>query len=299
MDKVGIEDGGYRGNGVYDTKGASVSVDFIFGSNVEKYRNSIIMYIGSEHLTDDPLWATYGPKKSITGTNGKAIHGIAVPKDANKVYRSGFTTGEIWQSDHTFIATNGDLPDWCAGNVALLKNTSAKHSALYNTCAHVGANAGNGSSYEVRPANFFINDATKKPSVDKNVNCSDDKYWSISDFRGMLPSIDERASMTDYQTPWLFPTLADMCCVFNGKNFNFDSNPQDVAEVQYRLALLKKRTGINDWELTFWVSQEKDKDNATRFRVQPSVTDKPLTYNFSSDSGTKSSSAFVYPVIYF
>lgn len=299
LDKAGLEDGGYRGNGRYDTKGVTVTTDFVIGSSADKYRNFLLMWVGNDHLTDDPLWKNYGPTQKVMA-GSKELHGIAVPLKANKVFRSNFASGEIWQNDHTFIATNSDLPSWCSSNTALLENTSAKHSALFNTCAHVGANAGNGSSYEVRPAQFFVNDATKKPSTDKGINCGDDKYWSLSAFQNNLPTYTE--GMGKYATPWLFPTLADMFCIFVGETVSSSLSSAQVAEVKYRIDLLKKRTGISDWNCTFWVSQEKDKDNVTRFQVRPDDVSKPVAYNHSGNSypdGTKEAVALVYPIIYF
>ena len=296
---VGIEDGGYRGNGRYDTKGCKVSTGYLIGSHQEDYRHSIIMWIGDDHLTDDPLWSKYGPTKSIVA-NGKAIHGIAVPKNANQIHRSSATDGEIWQDSHTFIVDNSDLPAYYRSNKALLQNTSNKHSALFNTCAHVGANAGNGSSYEVRPAQFFVNALTKQPSTDNGVDCSDGKYWSLSNFGGTIAATSVSSELKDYTSPWLFPTLIDMCCVFVGRQFSASSlTAADKADAAYRLALLKNRVGINDWNLTWWVSQETDKDNAVQFRAQPDNSDKPVTYNFSRNKSSDSAKAFVYPIIYF
>ena len=302
LDKVGIEDGGYRGNGVYDTKGASVSVDFIIGSNAENNRNSLIMYVGSEHTADDPLWSEYGPKKSITAANGKAIHGIAVPKNANKVYRTNYTNGEVWENDKVYILDSSNLPKWArdnsSKNILLGYNTSSlKHSALFNTCAHVGKNAPNGYSYEVLPANFFVNDATKAPTVKEGTNCSDGNYKELSSFNGRLPSVGSNSAMTDYQTVWLFPTLADMCCIFGGRTFTastYSSLGIDT-EAKYRLALLKRRTGISDWNIIYWwVSQESSETKAVQFKVADGSS-SILAFADTDKSGR----AFVFPIIYF
>ena len=177
-----------------------------------------------------------------------------------------------------------------------------KHSALFNTCAHVGKNAPNGSSYEVRPANFFVNDATRKPSDPNRTDFSsgnyrDDMYLSLSDFRNRLPSIDSYGTMTDYQTVWLFPTLADMCCIFGGRTFTastYSSLGIDT-EAKYRLALLKRRTGISDWNIIYWwVSQESSETKAVQFKVSDGSS-SILAFADTDKSGR----AFVFPIIYF
>ncbi len=311
-DKVGIEDGGYRGNGRYDTKGACVSVGMAYTSG----RHSLIMYLGSEDFSREynaNAWdEAYAPKKKITA-GGKELHGIAVPLNLNKIYRSDSPDGEIWSDSKSFVGSSGndDLPHW-GRSWTLVWNTDKSympHYALFNTCAFVALNAGNGSSYEVRPAQFFVNDVTRKPAIDLaqsndgNTDFSDDKYWNLSAFQGKLPivSSDNSACVGPYVTPWLFPMLGDLCCIFAGTEFSnedFAGTTSLQVETERRLALLKQRTGISDWNLSWWASIEYDKDHAACFTVNESSGASEPMLKWSSNC-SKNTKNFVYPILYF
>lgn len=311
-DKVGIEDGGYRGNGRSDTKGACVSVGMAYTSG----RHSLIMYLSSENYSraynanswDEP----YAPKKTIKALNGKEIHGIAVPLNANKVFRSDSPDGEIWSDSKSFVMDSGndDLPHWARSWTLEWNNDKSymPHYALFNTCAFVALNAGNGSSYEVRPAQFFVNDVTRKPAIDLaqsndgNTDFSDDKYWKLSEFQGRLPAVGstEANVVGPYVTTWLFPMLGDLCCIFAGTEFSneeFAGTTSLQVEAERRLALLKQRTGISDWNLSWWASIEYDKDHAAQFTIDESANlAKRLTWVKDCSKSTKN---FVYPILYF
>ena len=308
--KVGVEDGGYRGNGRYDTMEASVSQGMVGGS--ASGRHSIIMYFGNTHIRT-PYWTEYGPSRSII-VNGEAIHGIAVPLSLNKMYRSDNPNGEIWSDSKSYVASsdNKDLPSWAREYKYFLSftglNIHKAHYAFFNTFAFVAVNAGNGSSYEVRPAQFFVNDLTRQPAIDmkvdddKNKDFSDGMYWKLSEFQGKLPSVgaSEVNVIGPYVTPWLFPSIADYCSIFAGEPFTNEEFAGTTAlqtEASYRLALLKKRTGISDWNISWWASQEYDKDSAAQFTINESAS---LTGLLGWDGDcSKNTRNFVYPILYF
>lgn len=314
--KVGVEDGGYRGNGRYDTKDASVSKGMVSSSSANSGRHSLIMYLSDENFSreyntnawDEP----YAPKQTITAQNGKEIHGIAVPLNVNKVFRSDSTDGEIWSDSKSFVRDSGndDLPHWARSWTLQWNNDKSymPHYALFNTCAFVALNAGNGSSYEVRPAQFFVNDVTRKPAIDLaqsndgNTDFSDDKYWKLSEFQGRLPAVGstEANVVGPYVTTWLFPMLGDLCCIFAGTEFSnaeFAGTTSLQVETENRIALLKKRTGISDWNLSWWACIEYDKDHAAQFTIDESANlAKRLTWVKDCSKSTKN---FVYPILYF
>lgn len=307
--KVGIEDGGYRGNGRYDTMEASVSNGMVGGSS--SGRHSIIMYFGTGHIRT-PYWSDYGPSRSIL-VNGEAIHGIAVPLNLNKMYRSDNPEGEIWSDSKSYGATsdNRDLPSWAKSYAYILSftglNIHKANYAFFNTLALVAVNAGNGSSYEVRPAQFFVNDITRQPAIDmkvdsdKNKDFSDAMYWKLSEFQGKLPSVgaSEVNVISPYVSPWLFPSIADYCCIFAGEAFTneeFAGTTSLQAEAWDRLALLKKQTGISNWNLSWWACQESDTNSAAQFTISDTGNYVDLSWNGSCSKNTKN---FVYPILYF
>ena len=309
--KVGVEDGGYRGNGRYDTMEASVSKGMVVSGSSTSGRHSIIMYFGTGHIRT-PYWSDYGPSSPIM-VNDEAIHGIAVPLNLNKMYRSDNPEGEIWSDSKSYGATsdNRDLPSWAKLYAYILSftglNIHKANYAFFNTLALVAVNAGNGSSYEVRPAQFFVNDITRQPAIDmkvdsdKNKDFSDAMYWKLSEFQGKLPSVrDSDASVVaPYVSPWLFPSIADYCCIFAGEPFTneeFAGTTSLQAEAWDRLELLKKRTGISDWNLSWWACQEYNKDSAAQFTISDTGNYVDLSWNGSCSKDTKN---FVYPILYF
>ena len=316
-----IGDCGYRGNGIYEDPVARLP-----------YPNCKIAHLGDEHTKEDPLWNDYKPKKPITTFDNKEIHGIAIPFNITKLYRKSETSGEIYYEDGSndnYIEDSGNLPSWVktSERKALLRSNSLKHTALMNTCCHVYCNAGRGSSYEIRPFNFFIEDGTKAPSSGESNkmntgsyifagNYVDGKYVSGSntyDFNSNAPFESDFPMCTgnnSFVTPWLLPTIADFISIFT----DFTSSSTGVGDynnieytnsnyVLFKIEALRNtftvynRSDMNYNDTPYWLANETGQNKF----VQGYISGDGATFKINKQVPHKDSSqkGFVLPIRYF
>ena len=316
-----IGDGGYRGNGIFDDPVYTLSKV-----------NCMIAHLGDEHTKEDPLWNDYKPKKSLTTFDNKEIHGIAIPFNITKLYRKSEENGEIYYEDNgndNYIEDSGNLPSWVktSERKALLRSNSLKHTALMNTCCHVYCNSGRGSSYEIRPFNFFIEDGTKAPSSGESNsmdpgkylfsgNYVDGKYISggkTYDFNASAPfesNFPMSTGTSSFVTPWLLPTIADFMSIFT----EFSSSSTGVGNynnieytnsnyVLYKIEILMKtflaynRTDRSYNDIPYWLANETGQNKF----VQGYISGDGATFKIDKQVPHKDSSkkGFVLPIRYF
>ena len=301
-----IGDGGFRGVGIFEAPVYKVS-------DV----NCIIAHLGEEHMTEDPLWNQYKPSKGITAL-GQAVHGIAIPVNITKLYRKNVTVGEHYYADgnnDNYIEDSGNLPKWVKNyseRLALLRSNSLKHSAFMNTCCHVYCNAGRGESYEIIPYNFFVCDATKKPSQDAGEsNSMASGQYSFAD---AFSSIDNGFNATSYYSennllgPWVLPTIADFISVFTefspGTSGNFtDIEYNNNNQVKFKVQVLQKTlsvygsSSLNYNDTPWWLANETGQNKL----VQGKIWNDGASFKISKSVPHKSDSwkAYVLPIRYF
>ena len=302
-----IGDGGNRGYGILEEP--------VYG--VEKV-NCMIAHLGDEHTTEDPLWAQYKPSKSLTAGD-KVIHGIAIPVNITKLYRTTQTGGEYYYDDpgnDNYIEDSGNLPKWVknsSANKALLRSNSLKHSAYMNTCCHVYTNAGRGGSYEILPYCFFVEDATKKPSKDageSNKMDSDSYAQFYGSFSNSINSFNANTYSTENKSlsPWLLPTIADFFSVFTDINLSSvsaDFNDYSligstlvsykVDALHHSLSLLGR--GTLDYNLTrWWLANETGQNKFVQGEISNGFTIRVYKSVPHKDDTKK---GFVLPIRYF
>ena len=155
-------DGGYRGNGLFEN---SAYIDHTAGDGF----NSILAWLGNKHMTEDPFWSLSSPGVGLKDVQGNVYHGIAIPVNIDRLYRKTEPNGEYYYDEdgnNNFILDSGNLPgSWVNSDDRkdLLRSTSDKHSAIFNTAVHVYTNEGRGKSWEIRPANFFVDVYNRYP----------------------------------------------------------------------------------------------------------------------------------------
>ena len=302
-----IGDGGNRGYGILE--------DPVYG--VEKV-NCMIAHLGDEHTTEDPLWSQYKPSKSLTA-GGTAIHGIAIPVNITKLYRTSQTGGEYYYTDSgndNYIEDSGNLPKWVkndASKKALLRSNSLKHSAYMNTCCHVYTNAGRGGSYEILPYCFFVEDATKKPSKDAGESNSMDSGSYVQfygSFSSSINSFNANTSSTENKalSPWLLPTIADFFSVFTDINLSsVSANFNDysligstlvsykVDALQHSLSLLGNAY-LNYNDIRWWLANETGQNKFVQGEISNGFTIRIYKSVPHKDDSKK---GFVLPIRYF
>ena len=302
-----IGDGGNRGYGIVE--------DPVYG--VEKV-NCMIAHLGDEHTTEDPLWAQYKPSKNLTA-GGTTIHGIAIPVNITKLYRTTQTNGEYYYNDSgndNYIEDSGNLPKWVKNsstNKALLRSNSLKHSAYMNTCCHVYTNAGRGGSYEILPYCFFVEDATKKPSKDAGESNSMDSGSYVQfygSFSNSLNSFNANTSSTENKalSPWLLPTIADFFSVFTDISFSSisaDFNDYSligstlvsykVDAFRHSLSLLGNAS-LNYDNIRWWLANETGQNKFVQGEISNGFTIRVYKSVPHKDDSKK---GFVLPIRYF
>ena len=314
-----ICDGGYRGNGLFEEsvyKNASL--------------NSIIAWLGDKHTTEEPGWIVNKPSEGVKDAKGNVLHGIAIPTNTDRLYRTTEEGGEYYYEDSdndNFILDSGNKPSsWLReeGREELMLSTSNKHSAIFNTAVHVYTNNGRGSSYEIRPANFFVDKYTTSPGAPGSGTVDGGKYL----FYGSFISADARSSNTTfnaysqnefnirgtYMTTWLWPTIADFYSIFTGGDnpsglqaftagqiFTSDENRVNIFKHSAEMAGYK---GANTptYDCYWWVPNESGRESSGS-RVlrltQAHISETNLIINTNVPHKDSNWKAYVLPIRYF
>lgn len=321
-----IYDGGARGNGLFEDSIRKDGAD-----------NSIIAWLGNNHTAEDPFWSTCAPSEGLKTAQGTVIHGIAIPTHTDRLYRTSETAGEYYYGDDgndNYILDSDNLPSsWLTTNERkdLLRSISDKHSAIFNTCVHVYTNglggsnhSGRGSSWEIRPANFFVDYHTVFPGESghsaSDVPKDNYSFWGAFGYSYSGAATfayyakNEGSIAGKYMTTWLWPTIADIYSIFTGKEKPYYLQAFD-SELEYtieedRVAIFKhsaKQAGFSgsntpQYNCVWWVANESGRDSSSKHRItQAAVTTSVLKYNTNalhkgSDNAWK---AYVLPIRYF
>ena len=218
-DKEGYLDGGYRGNGVFEAPP--------YSSDVKK-ANVMIAYLGNIPYDYDPIYKNYCAGGISTGD--VEYHGIAIPVNTGRLYRSSNPNGEKFSDDRDNLFNSDAWPKWFkdsknnVDHTGLISIHSGKASAFANTSALVFRNRFCGSSHDVKPANFFVNTVLLAPSESQEKVEISDFSWE-SDFYGDMTSGNWKSTSDAFNaktlysdrryihTPWLLPTLVDMSLI--------------------------------------------------------------------------------------
>ena len=206
-------------------------------------------------MTEDPFWELYFKPSTGIRSAGKAIHGIAIPANVSKLYRTSAPDGEYYytdSSDENFITESNNLPSWITTNDEWksLLYFRGKHSALLNTCCHVYCNAGRGKSFETLPFLFFVEDALKKPSLGESNEMKDSSYeqfhtsFDAADNGLNARSVDGGSLTGEYMTPWVLPTVHDFNSIFIGKVPTNVVNTNDSPDVVERCKVFSRSTRV-------------------------------------------------------
>ncbi|MBR6055494.1 MAG: Ig-like domain-containing protein [Bacteroidales bacterium] len=312
-----IYDGGYRGYGVFED---SIRKD---GDD-----NSIIAWLGDKHTTEDPFWSMCKPSEGLKTAKGAVIHGIAIPVNIDHLYRTSETSGEYYydkDGNDNFILDSNNLPtSWLTTDDRknLLRSTSAKHSAIFNTCVHVYTNQGRGSTWEIRPANFFVDYHTVFPG-ESGHSASDipkDNYsfWGAFgyNYSGSASfgnyAKKEGSIAGTYMTTWLWPTIADFYSIFTGgdnptglQTFK-ESIPYSASEKQREIFVHSaKQAGFTlTYDYWWWLANESGRESSgdkilrlTQATIQDDNSGLTINTNVLHKNDTWK--AYVLPIRYF
>ena len=271
-DKEGYLDGGYRGNGVFEEPPYTAD---------DKKANVMIAYLGNIPYEADPIYKNYCAGGISAG--GVNYHGIAIPVNTGRLYRSSKPNGEVFSEDRDNLFNSDAWPKWfkdSKNNVALtdlISLYSGKASAYANTSALVFRNRFCGSSHDVQPANFFVTNSILKPSESQEKVTIDDFSWE-SDFYGDLSAGNWKSTSDTFNaktlypdrcylhTPWLLPTLVDMSLIL-GVSINSSSLTTTEKEVTVRDSRVMDRLGVFQtcgkyfsgvkpaYDYSYWLSQ--------------------------------------------
>ena len=328
-----IYDGGNRGDGLLEKSIRRDGAD-----------NSIIAWLGNKHTTEDPFWSICKPSEGLKTAKGTEIHGIAIPVNIDHLYRSSETSGEYYY-DHdgndNFILDSGNLPnDWLTTDDRknLLRSTSTKHSAIFNTCVHVYTNGrggsehkGRGSTWEIKPANFFVDTYTYFPGEsgkkisDINTGSAYYLFWGAFGFNysGSTPfeyyAKNEGSIAGKYMTTWLWPTIADFYSIFTGRDnptdpplqaFKTSTTYETIYEMEKPREIFihsAKQSSITNtltYDCWWWLANESGREDSgdkvlrlTQATIQDETSNLIVNTNVPhKDSNWK---AYVLPIRYF
>ena len=301
--KEGYLDCGYRGNGIYEALPYKAG-----GYHV----NALIAYLGSAPMSD-PIYKDYC-KGGIRGTGTTVYHGIAVPVNTGRLYRSTKTNGEIFSTDYDTLQESDSWPtSWFSPNWILYSNT--RPSAFANTCAMVYRNRWCGKSHDTKPANFFVDEELFVPSAADKAMTVSGFDWE-SDFYGSLASgnlkstgdpfnakekyLDTKA----FRTPWLWPTLQDLSYLFQERSFDVSKLHTTTVTSLYSTDMEKKVELLQvcarrfggakpEYYYKYWVSQVDDLNSkAPLVTISKGQISAKMVYRDNVE-------AYVLPIAYF
>lgn len=298
-----VVDSGYRGNGIYEDPLHN-------GANSKVY--ALIAWLGDAPIEDDAQYRKVA--KGLEPRSG-GYHGIAVPVNADRLYQTTKTSGELYSGEEDdFLSSSSDVPKWLS-NKNVLTTSSSAHTAYTNTAALIYRNAPCGASHEVYPANYFSNTPElikiSQDAGESNKDFSAGKFYFFGSFKNGGTGCTFNAKQVDngddshtvFTSPWLFPTVADFYSIFLGTVpsplVGTVSKAADKAVVKEKMAVLAHSAKIfSGTTLTYsgwnwWTSQQVNKTNAPQVSLSSDGT-------MSVKSVSKVSAAgYVLPICYF
>ena len=301
----GYLDGGNRGNGVFEKPPYKEE---------EWKANAIIAYIGNAAYNSDPIYKDHC-NGGIPGIGEEVYHGIVVPGNTGRLYRSSNPNGEIFSEDYDQLTNSDSWPTSWFTNTNWILYTSYNTSAFANTCAMVYRNRWCGTSHDVKPANFFVtNGVFCTGTGDKKLDM--DGYSWESDFYGDYEggnrksgdSFNAGTKYSDrhfFHTAWLWPTLNDMGYIFYGGPFDVSNIGGTYGSTVYSSILSEKMEALKtcgksftgatpSYLFSYWVSQSADNS-----RSAPLVTINNANQITLKIVEKGACTAYVLPIAYF
>ena len=310
-DKEGYLDGGYRGNGVFEAPPYAADV---------KKANVMIAYLGNIPYDADPIYKNYCAGGISAGD--VTYHGIAIPVNTGRLYRSSNPNGEKFSDDRDNLFNSDSWPKWfkdSKNNVdltGLISLNSGKASAFANTSALVFRNRFCGTSHDVKPANFFVSYSILRPSESQEQVKISDFSWE-SDFYGDLATGNLKSTSDTFNaktlysdghylhSPWLLPTLVDMSLIL-GVSINASSLTTTEKEVTVRDSRVLDRLAVFQscgkyfsgvkptYDYAYWLSQSSSQGaTAPRLTISSGFV---ITVKLELKEQNR---AYVLPIAYF
>ena len=311
-------DGGNRGNGVFENLSSK------YGSLGAHDCASIIAWIGSTHLNEDTLYKQYSKGGLKLGKG--VYHGIAIPRNCQVLSRSkNNSTGEIFSEDEDDIFYSDALPSWYTKNIEdkrrLTYMQGYRMSAYINTAALVYRNGRNGSSHDVQPMNFFVDEEMLAPSANESKKLTVSDFSWESDFYGSFYTNNKvnvyggdgfsatcrnRYNPDFFGSTWICPSISDFFFIFYDQRPGFSDLKADVGNWKLKFNVTNKIKALQkglqsigtkpfEYTNTYWTCQQAGDDKAPVF----TITKTDGKYEASVKYVDKSSRAFVLPIIYF
>ena len=312
-------DGGNRGNGIFE------NLDSQYGTLGAYDCASIIAWLGSTHLDEDMLYKQHCKGGLKVGSS--SYHGIAIPRNCEYLSRSKNkgAGGEVFSEDDDDIFTSDALPSWFTKNIEdkrrLTYMQGYRMSAYINTAALVYRNGRNGSSHDVQPMNFFVDEELLAYSANESKKLTVSDFSWESDFYGSFYTDNKKnvyggegfsARCRNQYNPdffgstWICPSVSDLFLIFYDQRPPFSDLKADIGnwKLKYNVtqkikALQNGLTSIGspayEYTYSYWTCQQAGDDKAPMF----TITKNGSKYEAGVKYADKSSRAFVLPIIYF
>ena len=159
----------------------------------------------------------------------------------------------------------------------------SRMTAFTNTCALVYRNRYCGTSHDVKPANFFVENELLAPSLAEKPDLTTSSFSWESDFYGCMitgnlknPKDDPFSDKAPYNpttsplSPWLFPTAKDLFMVFYDqypgidatKTYSFSSKINILRTSLYIFHGVD--ASIPNYNYSYWTSQQAMNDTYSK-----------------------------------
>ena len=311
-------DGGNRGNGVFENLNSK------YGTLGAYDCASIIAWLGSTHLDEDTLYKQYN--KGGLKIGSVSYHGIAIPRNCDYLSRAkNKDTGEKFSEDDDDIFYSDALPSWYTKNIEdkrrLTYMQGYRMSAYINTAALVYRNGRNGSSHDVQPMNFFVDEEMLAPSSNESKKLTVSDFSWESDFYGSFYTDNKKnvyggegfsAKCRNQYNPdffgstWICPSISDLFFIFYDQRPPFSDLKADIDQWKLKYNVTDKikvlQNGLAsigspayDYTHTYWTCQQAGDEKTPVF----TITKTGSKYEAGVKYMDKSSRAFVLPIVYF
>ena len=281
-------DGGNRGNGIREFKRPY----YENGSTDEGYYPyhycadypSIIAWIGKDHLQQDQVYRNDYCYGGLVAADGTVLHGIAIPTFTTHLYRKTKPNGEVFSDEWDNLVSSDAWPKWFKDHyLSYIYMDYSRMTAFTNTCALVYRNRYCGTSHDVKPANFFVENELLAPSLAEKPDLTTSSFSWESDFYGCMitgnlknPKDDPFSDKAPYNpttsplSPWLFPTAKDLFMVFYDqypgidatKTYSFSSKINILRTSLYIFHGVD--ASIPNYNYSYWTSQQAMNDTYSK-----------------------------------
>lgn len=282
-----IHDGGYRGQGVYETSAVTAS----------SYDMAVIAWLGNNHLSDDPTIKNgthklSGISKYVNYSGDEntvsAVHGIGVPVNTLGLYRkvsvSGTsggsswatsTMGEKWQKKADKVGT-------MAGHDASLVSTNSnynKHCAWHNTEVLLEESNSGDSDYDIEAVIYCAGNSSHRHYK---------FYYGNLAASGNISAYSSVSQPTNV-SPWLLPTVGDLRSVFG--------NAEQITAFTNSVKLFNPSASLSTIR-GYWSSNE-NQEGTYAHAVSLKTSGSSVTGSSELSYQTKTEERGVLPIVYF